>query len=124
MAGVPTRIFEDVIFYGFLLGAGALFIVGSSLFIPEFRDNRNQGFLSGIQNQINAITKKINSPVQTVKAVTPTAPKGTNNCKKVAGYSIWRGTGCLNGKQLAGLEFATLGTCEHARDGFINKYRC
>lgn len=47
------------------------------------------------------------------------------NCKTVAGYTIWKGTGCLNGKITSGLEYAAKGaTCKQVADQFVLKYKC
>lgn len=49
-----------------------------------------------------------------------------SNCYTKSGYTIWKSSGCLNGKVLAGLEYAVLGNglCSQAKAGFLAKYKC
>jgi len=149
MGGVPTRLVNDFLFYGFLLGAGVLFILGSSLYIPALRPasgSSNNSGLQSIQDQLNRLSSQISSkssgggiPINwvvpsasapsksTYKA--PTSVKQTNsnsNCSNAGGYTIWRGSGCNGGRSQSGLEYAILGTnkCSEARAAFLKRWAC
>jgi len=146
MAGVPTRLVNDFLFYGFLLGAGVLFLLGSSIFIPALRpasggsSSSNSG-LQSIQDQLNRLSSQVSSAAGSkgipIKWVVPSAasykppaaPKQTNtasNCTNASGFTIWKGNGCLKGKQVYNVAAEVKGTgqCAAARAEFLRRYKC
>jgi len=149
MGGVPTRLVNDFLFYGFLLGAGVLFILGSSLYIPALRPasggSSNNSGLQSIQDQLNRLSSSNSNKPLNINWVTapptatpkpssrsrstykvPTPSKVPSNCSNAGGYTIWRGSGCNSGRSQSGLEYAILGTnkCSEARAAFLKRWAC
>ena len=79
MGGVPTRLVNDFLLYGFLLGGGILFLLGSAIFIPALRPasggSSNNSGLQSIQDQLNRLSSSNSNKPLNINWVTapPTA---------------------------------------------------
>jgi len=56
----------------------------------------------------------------------PPPSKGPSNCTNAAGYTIWKGNGCFNGKQVYNVASSVPGInrCAFAREKFLAQYAC